>query len=207
MFLGGVASWFGYNEYQVAQGTTSEPQEVCLQYLESGNAIDNNHVKIGPHFADIYNCVYETRDKKEERVDKLYYGIVSETNHYISDIQDLEDKWGNLENVPEDVEWPAMDQVAVLVKTKRYTNINDVPCDVLPQESLQGLVINSIEGLDKEERKLLNECFPGVDLDKIVILEDGREPMSVFVSIGAMALGAFVSVIGVCGMFFVSMHE
>jgi hypothetical protein len=76
----------------------------------------------------------------------------------------------------------------------------------LHQDSVKGLVINRIDSLDSEEEKLIKENFPSLDIDKVLILEQDRTPASLFKSMGMMAGGMLLALVGV-GLFFVGGGE
>ncbi|MDJ0973162.1 MAG: hypothetical protein QNJ98_01715 [Planctomycetota bacterium] len=46
------------------------------------------------------------------------------------------------------------------------------------EPQFQGLVINEIDSLDSETTKLLREGYPGIDLDRVWIVEHKRAPIS-----------------------------
>ncbi len=46
----------------------------------------------------------------------------------------------------------------------------------LASDSITGMVINDIEEMSGEERRLLEKHYPGVDIDRCWIFQDGRKP-------------------------------
>jgi hypothetical protein len=63
----------------------------------------------------------------------------------------------------------------VIVKTKHAPN-EDQLAALRARTQLDGLVVNRIEALDADERELLHQDYPGIDFDKCIILEEGRQP-------------------------------
>ena len=63
------------------------------------------------------------------------------------------------------------DNFAVQVKTNNFSTVGSIPNDIAEIASIKGLVINRISSLDSEEKSLVNQSFPGADLDKVLILE------------------------------------
>ncbi len=65
----------------------------------------------------------------------------------------------------------------------------------------QNLVINQIDSLDSEEEDLVKQNFAKADLDKVLILEEGREPASLFKSLGMVFGGIVLTLGGAAWMF------
>lgn len=215
--VGLVMAFFGIQEFRVSRGTTSEPLVADLTKLEGGEALTNNHIRLGKHFAYYPGTVYSYRQSKyssaeptgSTSISYCYYPVVSTDHAFVKTLADLllaerqGEEGGAGEAVqPADETLPDLRDFTVLVKTKRFDTINAIPESFAIDESIQGLVINRIESLSSEEKKLLHESFPGANLEKVLILEDGRKPASLFKSIGLILGGLAVSLVGV-GLFFV----
>jgi len=114
----------------------------------------------------------------------------------------LASEYGGLENVPDSVPNPEIEHFAALVKTKRFKTVGSIPDDLEDETSVQGLVINRIKSLKGEEAKLIEETFPEIDLDKVLLLEHNRKPASLTKSLGMTFGGALLTLIGI-GLFFV----
>ncbi len=204
--LGAMFAYFGVQEFRVSQGTSVEPVDVELASIEAGDSSENNHIRLGEHFAVYAGSVYQYRQGKYETgeptgttdVDYAYYPIISAEHPFFTELATLADKHGSLDDVP-DAEWPAIDSFSVIVKTKRFDTIGAIPDSMNAEDSVQGLVINLIEGLDSEEESLLRQSFPKVDVNKVLIVEDGRQPASAMKSLGMTAGGVLVSLAGAAG--------
>ncbi len=61
---------------------------------------------------------------------------------------------------------------------------------------VQGLVINKISSLGREERRLLSETYPGADFSKVWIVQNGRSTWSPWAVMGMLGGGGF-TVLGV----------
>lgn len=61
--------------------------------------------------------------------------------------------------------------------------------------------------MDSDEKDLLREAFPSLDLDNIIILHDGREPTSTVASIGMIAGGGLTLIIAILIVFAGMMAE
>ena len=86
---------------------------------------------------------------------------------------------------------PTIKEFKVLVKTNKFKTIGGIPDDFPLEPSLQGLVINRIHSLGKDEKNLIQQSFPQLDLTKVLILEEGRKPTSSLLALG-MVLGGIV---------------
>lgn len=207
--LGAIVGYNGYKEWNVSRGTSINPDVVALSELEKSPDISNNHLRVGAHTAVYAACVYEYRMEdgdtgeptSETTVTHTYYPIISGDHPHILAINGLVEKYGDVDRVP-DEEWPEFEQFTVLVKTGRFETIGDIPDEWTDCETLQGLVINRIYSLSEEEKDLIQESFPAMDFDSVLILEEGRTPTSSS-KVGAMMGGGVVLILIGIGLFFV----
>jgi hypothetical protein len=206
--LGGMLAFFGYQEWRVSQGTTPEPIDVVLADVEAGNAPPNSHWKLGEHVA-IYNAgVYQYKQSKyatgepgpDAKVDYYYYPVLSSGHPFLVKLGELAEQNGGVANIPDD-QIPAMNDFAVLVKTKKFGTIGSIPDEWAAEGNLQGLVINQITSLDNKEEELLRQGFPGLNTEKLLLLEADRHPAPIAKS-GGMILGGSVLALGAVGWMF-----
>jgi hypothetical protein len=191
--LGGIIVFWGAQEFRVSQGTSAEPVAADLAALESGQEPPNPHMQLGAHLALYPELVYEVTQSKyasgvpgpTAKVNHCYYPIIS-PDHPVVRSGDPNAR---------------LNQFAVLVRSKRFKTIADIPDESRQEASISGLVVNRIQSLDKEERKLILESFPSLDLDKVLLLEDGRRPASLAKSGGMIGGGLLLGLIGVAWMF------
>lgn len=185
IIAGGALGFWGFQEYRVGVKSSPTPEKVRLADIEAGKIPDNNFLEIGPHVRMYSELVYRYSYKRGESstvtngttVDYTYYPIATAVGS---------------------------GRFSVLVKTKAYRNVGSLPqIRNANFPSITGLVISEIESLKSDEEKLIHESFPGVDLSKILILEENRKPKPVMVSLGIavggvllMALGIFIVVRG-----------
>ena len=185
---GGFLAFMGYEQFKVSSGTTVEPVSVSLADLEAGKIPDNTHLNIGEHIALHGAAVYEYEQAEHQsgdpgpnaKVNHCYYPIFS-TEHPLFAAEE---------------ETAGDDDFAVLVKTQVFKTVGSIPDDFATVGSVKGLVINSIASLDAEETNLVKQSFPGVNLDKVLILEQNREPASIAKSGGMMGGGVLLSLVG-----------
>jgi len=207
--VGAFLAFDGFKEWKVSRGTSTKPDAVELSELEKSPDISNNHLKVGDHIAIYSDCVYQYEVKdgetgeptSEAKVYHTYYPIISHDHPHIREIDDMVEKYGDVDKIP-DAEWPELEKFTVLVKTGKFKTLGDIPDEWKNFESLQGLVINRIHSLSGEEKDLVQSSFPTLDLEKLLIIEEGRVPSSGLKSGILMGGGAILILVGL-GLFFV----
>ncbi|MCI0742281.1 MAG: hypothetical protein L0Y72_24885 [Gemmataceae bacterium] len=205
---GGVLGWLGIQEYMVSSGASAEPAAAELVKLEGGEDPANNHLRVGRHLGLYSESVFSYRKKRGDdgppsdatSVSYCFYPILSPGHPFLIELKNLTEKFPK--GIPLDVPVPSADSFAVLVKTHRFKTIGDIPKMPLPEESVQGLIINQISSLGKDEQQLLKERFPRADFSKVLILQDGRSPAPLWKWGGMIGGGGLLILVGI-GMFFV----
>ncbi|QDT67638.1 hypothetical protein MalM25_05380 [Planctomycetes bacterium MalM25] len=195
---GAMLAFFGVQEYRVSSSATVGPIEVDLAAVEKGEVDENNHWRLGEHIAIYGACVYQYRQSKYEtgepgpstKLDYCYYPVVSFDHPFIQQFGEAESG----ADVP-------LNDFRVLVKTKKYDTLGSIPDGLGNQDSVQGLVVNLISGLDSEEKELFTGSFPGLDTDKLLLLEEGRAPAPIGKSLGMIG-GGLALVLGSVLWFF-----
>jgi len=207
--IGGLVMLFmGFQEFRVSSGTTSEPENASLAEIEAGQIPDNTHLAIAEHAAIYPAAVYSYSTSKygsseptnSTKVNYCYYPIMSSTHPFLVSLGKIQEKYGNLGGVPQQ-EIPQIEGLGVLVKTSRFKTIGTIPEEWKNESGVKGLVINRIASLSDEEKKLIQESFPNVNLDTVLILQEGREPSSALASLGLMFGGLLISGAGGAWMF------
>jgi hypothetical protein len=208
--IGGACSYWGWREYQVGKDSTPAPVDVDLAKLEAGERITNNHVRIDSHIACYYCSVYSYEKKKydtkepgpNQTVNYSYYPIIS-----VSALQELmeplREQYGpDLEGMPDNARFPLPQKFVVLVKTKRFKTVGALGelKSFKHEESIKGLVINKIDTPSYEEKKLIREEFPNLDFDKVLVLEEGRTPVSVTRAFWTMVGGGLTLALALAGL-------
>jgi len=203
---GGVLAWFGFQELLLNSGSSSQAVEVDLAELESGQSPGDNHLKIGEHLAVYPGCVYSYSANSQyeavtptTRIQYCYYPVISHSHSFLQAVDEVQQMHGGIENVP-DEEFPTIDEFSLLVKTRRFRTLGDIPDGYITEPPLQGMVVNQVTSLDSDEKQLLLESYPNADLDKVIILEDGRAP-SALKSYGMTMGGALLVVVGIASFF------
>lgn len=100
----------------------------------------------------------------------------------------------------QEVEPNPLADFTVLVKTKRFSTIGAIPEQFSLEDQVQGLVVNQIASLKDDEKNLITSQFPAVNIDKVLILDDGRRP-SVLIGLAMLLGGLVLSGGSVAGLF------
>lgn len=179
----------GCEETRIAWRCTAAPVEVDVEQLEKGISPGSDYLTLGPHIGVVEGGVYEYKVKKGHEKDpvtdstpitKVYYPVFSK-NHPLAQGED-----------PAKAAW-----FKVLIETDRYKTVGEMKRaqpegTPLAMPPITGVVINVIDPLDQEERRLLQEGFPLLSLDAVTVLEEGRTPMSRVGALGVLIAGLLV---------------
>jgi hypothetical protein len=193
----------GVQEVQVGWDSATEPVAVSLANLEKGVPPPNNHVSLDRHLRLYNTCVYQyTKPKNETRgpgpstaLNHTYYPVISEAHPFMARLAELEKRYGSLDSIP-DQDWPKVDQFAVLIKTTTFHTLGAIPKEATICNSMAGMFINRIEQLTGEERRLLAGAYPGLDLSRVLILEENRRPGTRLKYLGFLGGGAGLVLVG-----------
>jgi hypothetical protein len=195
---GGFLVYFGFQEYKVSAGTSTDAVQTPLEALEQGNTPPNKYVKFGPHHRLYLDLVYEVSVPKgrsepiaSDTVNYIYYPIISKNHPFIQKLAQL----------PPDAQVPPIESFSVLVKSKKFGTYGSLPQDDKEEAEITGLIINEIEGVSSEDQALIRSRYPNIDFSKVYILEEGRTPSSGFKSFGMMAGGVVLALIGIALLF------
>lgn len=204
LVAGGAAIvWHGFEEHKVSRGTTAEAIDVKLADIEAGKISDNNHLKIGKHWALHTETIYSYSQSKYDTgepgpntsISYAFYPIISHSHEHLKEVYAY---WAKKEADPNfQGAAPTVRSFSVLVKTNRFDKLRDLPTDDKEVDSIKGLVVNRIRTLDDDEKKLISQSFPSVNLDKVLILDDGREPSSATASWAFMIGGVLLVLTGI----------
>lgn len=170
LIIGGVLVYFGVQEFRLRGAAKAEPQLItCAELAENGPG-DNAHVIMSDFLLVVLAYVYE--GKTDGPWSKVWVPAVPLGGHYHQGLLDKMDADGNIEGP---IAMPAY--IPEIVKSTKARYQYDVD-DLSKQNTVQGLIINSVETLKDEEMKLLKENYPSVDFDECWILEVDRKPAS-----------------------------
>jgi len=186
---GGVVLFLGYREFQLSSAADEEPQLLSCAALGRDGPGDNAHVEVGRFiFADFF--VYSAEEGNEQGpYEELWIPGVPIDGPYA---RQLHEAWEA--GAPEG-DLPEPKQVKVIFKFKDVRN--DAHLQKLgDRETLTGLVVNRIDPLSREDKRLLRQGYDNVDFDSCWIVAVNRKPASDMVVGGYFAGGAALILAG-----------
>lgn len=170
LIIAGVLILFtGYQEAQLAGLAKEIPQELTLAELEENGPGDNAHLIVSDFVLCDWNFVYV---KRRGRATEVWVPAVPLYGDYFQGIVEHTDETGNF---PADFEYPALEDVRVLVKLTSVSNREELAAIAI-QNTMQGVVISEVESLGSGEAEFLASKYPDVDFETCLIFEHGREP-------------------------------
>lgn len=189
LVVGCVLVYFGVQEARLSSTTKSQPQPISLAQLASNGPGDNAHVEIRD-FLCSPSFIYESKEGSNKWT-CCWVPAVSLDSEYAAQLNAmLVANNGVLPN-----SFPDPKSFNVILKMPDVESERDFE-RIAAQDTAQGVVINLIEGLGGEEKKILKQSFPGVDLDACYIVEIGRQPSGVAKTAGLIGGGGLLGVLG-----------
>lgn len=200
MAIGGCLIYYGLLEYRVGSGASPDPADVELADLEAGKPLPDNHIRIGLHHclykSSVIEYEYDEDDGKAMKpsspVKWIWSPLISDRHPYMQKLRKLVAKHGSIKKIPRNADWPVVKDFVVLLKSEAYDTVREIPDGRKLYKSVSGLVINRIESLGDDEKRLIRRRFPEIDFDKILIVEHGRKPSSPAVSVAFIAGGTLL---------------
>ena len=168
---GGALGYYGWSEYQLGSGSSDTPQEITLAELAENGPGNNAHVKV-TNLALLDNYVVE-EDKKTHRWSKLYVPAVG------------------IETPTDEDGMPIASKFNVLIKSSKYSSEASAAA-LWAKESITGVVINKIASLGSDEKRLIAQSYPTVNISTVWIVEEGRKPTSSVTAMAMMGGGALL---------------
>jgi len=189
LFLVGVGvSISGFDELVLTSEASREPVPAELAGLEHGAPLLDHHLRIGPHLAvfsrqlvTYLKAIAGKRPRPATRILAVYYPIVSPVHPYARGKADEPGRF------------------AVLVKDSTYERLGEVPERDRLEDSMDGLVVTDTTRWRDDQKKRLAKLFPGIDLDRVIVFEKGREPESIAAGIRRTALGLSLLLLALFG--------
>ena len=93
---------------------------------------------------------------------------------------------------------PAASEMRVVLKSTRVKHATEFE-RLVGRDVVTGVVVNQVEGLNSDTRRLLQESFPGLDVDNAIILEADRTPPGTGKAAGMMGGGIAIAGVGLVG--------
>ena len=161
------------------RGAKDTPQSITCDQLAAFGPGDNAHVELTDFRLCIDAYVYR---RKLTGWKGVWVPAVAKT---AADAWEQETEAGGAPKVPR-----------VIVKLPKAKNGRDV-ARAAEQATIRGVIVNRVESLGGEEKRLLSEKYPGIDFDRCWILQSGRRPAG---SGGVLILLGFAAVAGLVGL-------
>lgn len=177
--LGIVLGVFGINEWRLSSVSSATPEKISLQNLiargPEGNAnIVLTNYQLGDKFLYITG-------KRSSSWSKVYNPVFPAAGPPIPGRNPI-----------------AGGSLQALVLTTRAKNEGELHSRIDKQE-LPAMVINKISSLGSDDKRLLEQHYPGTNFDRVLIIEEGRTPSG-----GALMaislIGAVILVLGGAGL-------
>lgn len=191
-----VLGWWGFKEYRLASGAKAAPQVMSCEVLGASGPGKNAHVTMNDFYMVDHFFVYA---EKKRRWEAVWVPVVPLNGTYYQELVALVEKEGD------QVELPAPKDFKIIAKFTTVQSEHDLIREG-DKDSLTGMVINEIDSLGSDEKRLLAQNYPGVDVERCWILEVGRKPKSMMLTLGAMLL-ALAAIAGVVIQWFMAQKK
>ena len=147
-----------FQEWRLSWSASSQAQEISLQELQSRGAAGNPHVQV-TGFTFGKDFVY-TKPQYGDGFTKVWVPIVPGV--------------AGSNGLPTSL--PA-EGIRVLVRSDKPHNMKEVDrfCE---RTTVKGLIVNGLDSLPDSHVELLRRNYPGTDFSKVMILDEGREPLT-----------------------------
>lgn len=165
IIVGGVLGYFGYQEWQLQQHATAEPEAIALEALIKRGPSGNTHVEI----RDFTLCGQYVYMSKNNTWQSVYVPIEPFSGVKVAG-QILAGLLGGGK--------PAIKDVKAMLVLKNIQNHQALETFLETHETVKGLVVNNVRSLEDRARELLQQSYPGIQFDTVIMLEAGRSPMS-----------------------------
>jgi hypothetical protein len=189
---GGVLVFLGIQEMRLSKAAKLEPQTITAADLIKSGPGDNAHVLMKDFMLCGNAYVYQAK-KGGGAWNNVWIPAVPLGGEYHQKLLSMLKPDGTLDGTP-----PAPTDIRLIIKSSKTPNEQSVEA-LANQDTLQGLIVNKIESLGGEQKKILRESYPGVDFANVLILEHDRKPATAGKSFGFIGGGALLSCMGVLG--------
>lgn len=186
MVIGGVLFFVGFQDWRLATKAHGTPQAISAAQLEGNGPGPNAHIRMSDFLMCEWSYVYETSSRSANSPWKtVWVPVVPLDSPYAHSLSQL----------PPGAEPPTPPNIRIIVKSKKCKTENEVH-QIASLDSLDGMVINEIESLGGEEKKILSDSYPGIDFSRCYIVEADRKPAGADRVIGMMGGGGTLLLLG-----------
>lgn len=171
----------GFSSLDTVNHTKEKPNEINLASIKSIQSLDNAHIKVRWHTALYDSLFYEYSEKKNNkdkkpdsstRLNSVFYPIV--------------------------VNSKKRKNILVLVKTNRFEYLADIPKRNRKEAGVTGIIKEASISMGGKEQQFIIDNFPGLKLDKLLVLKEGEKPpkfaaviLTIVVGISLLLFGAY----------------
>ena len=152
LVLGGMLLFACYHEWRLGSAASAQPENLTLEQLIARGPNGNPNVRLRD-FQLGENFAYFTDNHGIYWTRVLVPAVPSTMGEQAAHVL-----------IPK-----------VIIKSTHVANKEQLD-SLHARTQMQGLVVNRIESLGKDERELLVEDYPGIDFDNCIIFEEGRKP-------------------------------
>jgi hypothetical protein len=191
--LGGAMAFAGVQQMRLAGAAKPQAQAMSCAKLIRDGVGDNAHVLLTDFIWVDSGIVTET-GKRGTAWKNVWVPVVPFGGEYHKQVlATLDTATGALP-----ANQPKPTDIRVIVQSSRVAD--EAALEALAkQDTLDGVVVNKISSLGSKQKQILAESYPGVNFDNVLVLEHGRVPWSSGKSVGTIAGGAVLSLLGVLG--------
>lgn len=167
---GGFLVFMTVQDWRLKSTAKEKPQFITCADLETKGPGENAHIVLGEFWLCSLSYVYE--EKSAGNWSKVWVPAVPVDGEYHQQLLSQLDDQGN---VIGDIKLPT--NIKVIVTSKDIHNESELTA-LTDKQTLQGMIVNLVESLGSEEKKILQESYPSVNFDDCYIVEVDRKPAS-----------------------------
>ncbi len=188
--LGIALPIYGYREWRLSQVAHTEPQKLTVEQLTTQGYGDNAHVVLAD-FLCPGAYVYQ-EEKRSSDYDQVWIATVPLYGPYHQRLIDAQEQE---QAGAEAVAIAPPEHIALVITSKQRAD-DDAVSALMDADTLQGMITNEMDSLDRETKDLLNNQFENIDVDSVLIFEEGRRPATLVkvVALVGSGLGLLVGV-------------
>lgn len=189
LIIGAVLIFGGVVESLQSSRARPEPQEITYADLTRDGYGDNAHVRL----TEFYLC--DSAYVVEERIqwEKVWIPAVPRGSRLHEALENARPRGNQIADI-----LPGRD-IRLIVLLQDVRSQEDVE-RAAARDVIQGMLISPMRGFSKEQRRLLQQSYPGLGFDRCLILVDGRKPATrtktallVGAGVALMLLGGFLA--------------
>jgi hypothetical protein len=192
LIIGGVLFFFGFQEWRLATKARGQPQRITAAQLEANGPGDNAHIELAD-FLFCNNYVYKSSSQRAAQAgnwETVWIPAVPLDGPYVQRLRSMAAA-GQIQ--PNFI--PPPDDVRIIIKSSKVKGEGDLQ-RLGDADTLKGVVVNEIESLGSEEKKHLQESYPGIDFSRCWIVQHEREPAGAGKVLGLMGGGGTLFLAG-----------